>query len=130
MAETISPYTFPILKHSALNKKKYSYVGKDYMSISKDDVVSEICDVFQVDREEFLTRKCRKTYLTDPRKLYCHIRVRRMGAKLVHVSNELCNYDHTTVIHNCRTFDPLFKTDLNYKEKCEKVLRRLGLINN
>jgi chromosomal replication initiation ATPase DnaA len=130
MAEIISPYIFPILKHAALNKKKYPYIGEKYVSISQEDVVQEICDVFKIDRQEFLTKRCRKTYLTDPRKLYCYIRVRRMGAKLVHVCNELCKYDHTTVMHCCRTFEPLFQTDMNYKEKCERVLRRLGLINN
>jgi len=130
MAETISPYTFPILKHSALNKKKYPYVGEKYVSISATDVVDEVCKEFNIDREEFLTKRCRQARFTDPRKLYCHIRVKRMGAKLVHVANELCKYDHTTVIHCCNTFGPLFETDVNYREKCERVLRRLGLINN
>lgn len=128
--ELISPYSFPILKHSALNKKKYSYVGEKYITISKEDVVEDVCSVFKVDKEEFLTKRCRKTYLTDPRKLYCHIRVRRMGAKLVTVATEIGIYDHTTVLHSCKTFEPLFKTDMDYREKCEKVLRRLGLITN
>lgn len=128
--ELISPYSFPILKHSALNKKKYSYVGEKYITISKEDVVEEVCSVFKVDKEEFLTKRCRKTYLTDPRKLYCHIRVRRMGAKLVTVATEIGIYDHTNVLHSCKTFEPLFKTDMDYREKCEKVLRRLGLITN
>lgn len=128
--DIISPYSFPILKHSALNKKKYPYVGEKYVTISKEDVAEEICNVFQVNREEFLTKRCRKTYLTDPRKLYCHIRVKRMGAKLVQVADELCKYDHTSVIHNCNAFEPLFKTDMDYREKCERVLRRLGLIAN
>lgn len=130
MPEIISPYLFPILKHSALSKKKYPYVGEKYVSISKDDVVEEICDVFKLDRDEFLTKRCRKVYLTDPRKLYCHIRVRMMGAKLVNVAKEIGKHDHTTVMHSCNTFEPLFKTDMDYKEKCERVLRRLGLINN
>lgn len=127
MPEIISPYIFPILKHTALNKKKYPYIGQKYITISKEDVVQEVCLEFKLGREEFLTKKCRKPYLTDPRKLYCYIRVRKMGAKLVQVCDELCKYDHTTVIHSCKTFEPLFETDMNYREKCERVLRRLGL---
>lgn len=127
MPELISPYIFPILKHTALNKKTYPYIGKNYNGISQEDVVQEICLEFNVDREEFLTKRCRKAYLTDPRKLYCHIRVKRMGAKTVNVAQEIGNYDHTTVIHAHRTFEPLFETDTNYREKCERVLRKLGL---
>lgn len=130
MPEKISPYTFPILRHSSVNKKKYPYIGEKYMSITAADVTDEICKEFNVEREEFLNRKCRQARLTDPRKLYCHIRVKRMGAKLVQVARELCNYDHTTVIHSCKTFDPLFETDSNYNEKCGRVLRKLGFMNN
>ena len=128
--ELISPYTFPILKHTALNKKRYPYIGNKYATISKDQVVEEICNEFDVDKEQFLKLKCRKPYFSDPRKLYCYIRVRRMGAKLVHVGKELCGYDHTTIIHSCKTFEPLFETDTDYREKCERVLRKLGLFNN
>lgn len=126
----ISPYIFPILKHSKLSRKQHPYIGHKYLTVSKDDVIEEVCLEFNVDREEFLTKRCRKPYLTDPRKLYCYIRVRKMGAKLVQVCDELCKYDHTTIIHNCKTFEPLFETDMNYREKCERVLRRLGLITN
>jgi chromosomal replication initiator protein len=80
-----------------------------------------------VDKNEFLTKKCRKPYLTDPRKLYYYIRVKKMGAKLVQVADELCKYDHTTVIHACKTFEPLFETDVDYREKCERVLRKLDI---
>jgi chromosomal replication initiation ATPase DnaA len=50
-----------------------------------------------------------------------------MGAKLVQVADELCKYDHTTVIHACKTFEPLFETDVDYREKCERVLRKLDI---
>jgi chromosomal replication initiator protein len=127
MSEIISPYVFPILKHSSVNKKRHPFIKQRYTTLSKNDLVEEVCLEFKVDKNEFLTKKCRKPYLTDPRKLYCYIRVKKMGAKLVQVADELCKYDHTTVIHACKTFEPLFETDVDYREKCERVLRKLDI---
>ena len=129
MSEIISAYVFPILKHTALSKTTYPYVGKKYLSLSKEDVANEICEEFGIDREDFFTKKSRTNKFVEPRKLYSYIRVFEMGARRVHVGEEF-GTDHSTVIHACRTYMDLFKTDLNYRNKCEKVLRKLGFINN
>jgi chromosomal replication initiation ATPase DnaA len=129
MAEIISPYVFPILKHLMLSKKKYPYIGKRYTALSKEDVVAEICEEFGMDREEFFKKRSRSYKFVEPRKLYSYIRVFEMGAKKVHVGNEF-NTDHSTIIHACKSYIDLFKTDVDYREKCERVLRKLGFIKN
>ena len=123
--EKISPYVFPILKYIGLPKSTQLYINKKYLVVSKDDVVSEICNVFDITKEEFFDRKSRKHRLVDPRKLYCHIRVFEMGAKKVDVGRDL-KTDHTTVIHACNTYRDLYETSLDYRNKCEIVLRKLG----
>lgn len=129
MSEIISPYVFPILKHAALSRTKYPYIGKKYITLSKEDVANEICEEFGIDRETFYENKSRSHRFVEPRKLYSYIRVFEMGARRVHVGNEF-GTDHSTVIHACRSYMDLFKTDLNYRNKCENVLRKLGFINN
>ena len=123
--EKISPYVFPILKYIGLPKSTKMYINKKYLIISKDDVVSEICNVFDITKEEFFDRKYRKRKFIDPRKLYCHIRVFEMGAKKVDVGRDF-KTDHTTIIHACNTYTDLFDTSLDYRNKCEIVLRKLG----
>jgi len=127
--EIISPYVFPILKLSTLSKKKYPYLNDKYLGISIDDVLEEICKEFEIGRDEFFANKCRKHKFVEPRKLYSYIRVFEMGAKKVDVAEEF-KTDHSTIIHACRTYENLFKTNSLYRKRCEKVLRRLGLINN
>lgn len=123
--EKISPYVFPILKYIGLPKSTQLYINKRYIVISKDDVVSEICNVFDISKEEFFSRKCRKHRFVEPRKLYCYIRVFEMGAKKVDVGQEFGTH-HTTVIHSCNTYKDLYETSLDYRSKCEAVLRKLG----
>ena len=129
MSEIISPYVFPILKHATLSKKKYPYIGKKYITLSKEDVANEVCDEFGINKEDFFKKRSRSHKFVEPRKLYSYIRVFEMGAKRVHVGNEF-GTDHSTIIHACKSYLDLFETDMDYKGKCEKVLRKLGFINN
>jgi len=76
MSEIISPYVFPILKHSSVNKKRHPFIKQRYTTLSKNDLVEEVCLEFKVDKNEF---------------------------------------------------EPLFETDVDYREKCERVLRKLDI---
>lgn len=121
----ISPYTYPILKHQFLCKKKYPYV-RGYATLTKAEVVNTIAEEFGISND-FAECRTRRRDFSEPRKLLCHIMVFEMGMKKVHAAREIHGYDHSVVIYACKTFRDLYKVDEHYRGKCDRVLKKFNL---
>lgn len=97
-----------------------------FTRFAKEDLVNAITAEFNAPAD-LLTRRCRKREYTEPRKAYCKIAVFDMGNSKVDIGRDIVGYDHSIVIHACRTFDYLYKADDVFREKVDGVYARLGI---
>jgi hypothetical protein len=71
-----------------------------------------------------LSSKLRIREIVELRQMFCYI-ARSIGFSLKTIGQFLGNRDHTTVIHNVRTFHNLVETEEVYKEKYNKILKKI-----
>ena len=121
----ISPYIYPFLKHFMLDKEKHPYL-KNHRNFTPDELADVIINEINAPAD-FRNRKSRKRAYVEAKKLYCKICVFELRMVLNDVSNTMCGYDHSDVIHAHRSFDNLYKTDDLYKVKCDKVFNKLHI---
>ena len=124
----ISPYVFPMLKHKFIPREVIRQMRVS-SRFKQEDLLIALKHEFDIPLD-FLTRKTRKRVYNEPRKVYCKISVFEMQKQKVDVAKEIEGYDHTVVIHACKTFDDLYKQDTLFKEKVDGVYSRLGIPNN
>lgn len=94
------------------------------MSVNKEQIVSIVCDVFEVSQEALMgDGKGRK-----------HSRPRQMAMYLVHELANLSttytgiffNRDHTTVMYAMRRVEHWLETNEHFREKHRTILNRLA----
>lgn len=71
-----------------------------------------------------LSTKARYREIVELRQMFCFI-ARSMGFSLKTIGQFLGNRDHTTVIHNIRTFHNIIETDDIYKEKYNRISKKI-----
>lgn len=121
----ISPYTYPILKHFMLDKEKYPYLVNN-RNFTPDDVANTIISEMNAPLD-FRQRKSRQRNYAEAKKIYCKICVFKLNMVLREVGDTIEGYDHSDVIHAHRSFDSLYQTDDMYKDKCNRVFRKLNI---
>lgn len=72
----------------------------------------------------FLSSHLRVREIVELRQMFCFI-ARSIGFSLKTIGGFLGNRDHTTVIHNVRTFHNLIDTDELYREKYNKIANKI-----
>ena len=71
-----------------------------------------------------LSSKARIREIVELRQVFCFIS-RSMGFSLKTIGNFLGNRDHTTIIHNVRTFHDMMQTNSYYKEKYTALINKI-----
>ena len=92
--------------------------------LTHNDVIQAIMDEYNV-TDEFLLTKSRSRRNVDPRMILCYIMTVKLGWSLVETGALLGGRDHTTVIHGRETFRQLYYNDEVYKERADRVFKRL-----
>lgn len=123
--EIISPYIFPICRHERLDTDKYPY-AKKYARITSDDVIQAIIEEYQVDMD-FVTSKGRSRRFVDSRMILSYVLYTYTGWTLTEIGTLMGGRDHTTVIHNREMFRGLYYSNEEYKERADRVLRKIGI---
>lgn len=123
--QLISPYVFPICQPETLDVSKYPYIRK-YKRITAEDVVDAISIEHEVTRD-FATAKGRQRRLVDSRKALTYILYTYLNWTLVEIASYIGNKDHTTAIHNREGFRSLYYTDESYRERADRVFKRLAI---
>ena len=88
------------------------------------DVIEAIKDEYDV-TEEFMVTLSRARRNVDPRMIFCYIMNIKLGWSLVEIGQLLGGRDHTTVIHGRETFRRLYHTEELYREKADRVFKKL-----
>lgn len=71
-----------------------------------------------------LSSKLRVREIVELRQMFCSI-ARNIGFSLKTIGQFLGKRDHTTIIHNVRTFRNMMETDDQYREKYNKIIKEI-----
>jgi len=71
-----------------------------------------------------LRTKSRVRQIVELRQMFFHL-ARVMGYSLVSIGKYIGDRDHTTVMHNVRSFRNLYETSGTYREKFERIYRHI-----
>jgi len=123
--QTISPYVFPICQPETLDIVKYPYVRK-YRRVTAEDVIKAISIEHEVGLD-FATVKGRHRRLVDSRKTLSYILYTYLNWTLMEIGAFLGGKDHTSAMYNREGFRSLYHSDETYKERADRVFRRLAI---
>lgn len=107
------------------------YVSKKIKIVptfTKDDLVDALITEFDAPVDITIT-KSRKRIYSDARKVYCKIAVYNMGRTRLNIAKDFPGYDHTIVTYSIDIFNKLYDTDVDFKEKVDRVYTKLGIDN-
>ena len=96
----ISPYVFPGIKRTK--------------SFVHEIIIQTIKDLTDVKFED-IASPVRRVKVVDARKIYCHQAKTRLKWSLREIGVNIGGRDHTTVIHNLRTYGNSLRWDENFK---------------
>ena len=105
---------------------KEEFYRKKCTSATSDDVIQAIVEEYQVD-PEFVVSKSRDRRFIDSRAALCYILYSYLNWTLVEIGKLVGGKDHTTIIHNRECFRKLYYSDEAYKERADRVLRKLAI---
>jgi len=105
---------------------KEQFYRRKCTSATSDDVIQAIVEEYQVD-PEFVVSKSRDRRFIDSRAALCYILYSYLNWTLVEIGKLLGGRDHTTVMHNRECFRRLYYSDEAYKERADRVLRKLAI---
>jgi hypothetical protein len=117
----------PELLHSIWLFGNKCYGGRGLVSARKltyKDVIQAITDEYDV-TEEFMVTPSRARRNVDPRMIFCYIMSIKLGWSLVEIGQLLGGRDHTTVMHGRETFRHLYHTEEPYRERADRVFKKL-----
>ena len=122
----ISPYAFPGLKLSGLSKKKFPFLKKVVVKMTREEIVDIILKGCDVTLEQ-LVSKCRERDIVDARKITCKILKTKFNYSLKSIGDFIGNRDHTTVIHSITEFNSLYGNNESFKAKADSILDKIGI---
>jgi|688.fasta_scaffold206681_1 hypothetical protein len=120
-------------------KTFYSRVGYYPVVITKEDLAEKSLNLLSLEELEryfdpylptvygkrlTLSSKLRVREIVELRQMFCFIS-RNIGFSLKRIGQFLGNRDHTTIIHNLRTFYNLIETDGNFKERYNRIIKKI-----
>ena len=105
---------------------KEQFYRRKSTSASSDDVIRAIVEEYQVD-PEFVVSKSRDRRFIDSRAALCYILYSYLNWTLVEIGKLVGGRDHTTVMHNRECFRKLYYSDEAYRERADRVLRKLAI---
>jgi hypothetical protein len=88
------------------------------------DVIQAIIDEYDV-TDEFMASLSRARRNVDPRMIFCYIMNIKLSWSLVEIGQLLGGRDHTTVIHGRETFRRLYHNEEPYRERADRVFKKL-----
>lgn len=123
--KTISPYLFPGMDLSKLDKTKYPCL-KNVISINEEDIIEIVAKEFNVTKDEIVS-KSRKRIYVEPRQVISYILKTKYKITLDSIGKHVGGRDHTSVMHYIESFTSIYKTDSRYRNKCKNILINVGL---
>jgi chromosomal replication initiator protein len=122
----ISPYVFPGLKLNGLSKKKYPFLKKAVVTITREEIVDIVLKGCEVTLEQLVSR-CRERDIVDARKITCKVLKTKFNYSLKSIGDFIGGRDHTTVIHSITEFDSLYGNNEAFKAKADSILDKVGI---
>ena len=122
----ISPYVFPGLKLNGLSKKKYPFLKKAVVIITREEIVDIVLKGCEVTLEQLVSR-CRERDIVDARKITCKVLKTKFNYSLKSIGDFIGGRDHTTGIHSITEFDSLYGNNEAFKAKADSILDKVGI---
>lgn len=86
-----------------------------------------VCKVFSTS-EDVLRKRTRERKIVEARQTAMYLYRKRTTYSLHEIGEMLGNFDHTTVVHACRTVKNLIETDKKFAQKFDMVKKELTTI--
>lgn len=87
----------------------------------KEAIENKIASVFRTD-ENFITSERKTRVYCDARKMYCHVLYCHDTYTMIQIAEILGYKDHSTIIHNLKSFNGLYQTNELFREKADGVI--------
>ena len=121
----ISPYVFPGLKISLLDKGKFPFLNFENVQVTRDEIFEVILKECQVSKEQLISVS-RKRTIVDARKIICAAFKIKHRTTLTEIGELLGNRDHTSIRHLLLKFKDHCENDDNFRKKAKLVLNKIG----
>ena len=121
----ISPYVFPGLKISLLDKGKFPFLNFENVQVTRDEIFEVILKECQVSKEQLISVS-RKRTIVDARKIICAAFKIKHRTTLTEIGEILGNRDHTSIRHLLLKFKDHCENDDNFRKKAKLVLNKIG----
>lgn len=106
--------------HTGTMVNHYAMVGLSYLKAKEkktpheiaEDIIQRVCIHFSLKRED-LNRRTRKTRIRRPRQIAIYLICHKIRSRLsqTEIGSLFGGYDHTTIIHTCKTIQNLIDTE-------------------
>lgn len=117
---TISPYVFAGIKLRDLPdeiRHKIKQRNKSYSHSIIVEAIEKVTDMKFTD----ITKKKRSTTLVDMRRIYCYQVRDKLRWSLKEIGESMGGKDHTTVIHNLKTYADIYETEDDFKNMADRI---------
>ena len=117
---TISPYVFAGIKLRDLPdeiRHKIKQRNKSYSHSIIVEAIEKVTDMKFTD----ITKKKRSTTLVDMRRIYCYQVRDKLKWSLKEIGESMGGKDHTTVIHNLKTYADIYETEDDFKNMADRI---------
>lgn len=90
-----------------------------------DAYLKIICDVFDI-TERQIRMRCRKENITEPRKVWQYLLVKKSKLSLKEAGIITGGYDHATVINSIRKCEYFIEKDADFRDKFNQVIEKIN----
>ncbi len=125
-----------LFAQATLNKKEIdldlakrvmkNFVRAKDRELTVDNLQKLVCDFFSVPYEE-LRMKVRRRDIVKARQITMFLAHQHLNASLKEIGSKLGGFDHTTVIHSCKTVSDLMQSDPSYKQEVDDLQQKIKL---
>ena len=122
----ISPYVFPGLKLDEIDSEKNPFIKTIKRQITEEELFQIVEKKSGLTKENLISTS-RKRELVDMRQLVSFVLKTDFNQTLSSIGKTLGDRDHTTILHSIRKFYDLYETNVNYKNKCDSILKSAGI---
>lgn len=116
----ISPYVFVGIRLADLPIEMRTIIKKRGRAYSQTIITDAIKKVMKIPFMK-IENKTRKHPIKDARKIYCFQMKHKLGWSLKDIGESIGGRDHTTIVHNIKTYKNLYETDDNFREIANQI---------
>lgn len=117
---TISPYVFAGIKLRDLPDEIRNKIKQRNKSYSHSIIVEAIEKVTEMKFSD-ITKNKRSISLVDVRRIYCYQVRDKLNWSLKEIGESMGGKDHTTVIHNLKTYANIYDTEDDFRNMADRI---------